>query len=203
LDVISKVANLAYYRVYFEKDDDKYSQAQCAHSWISRGLFMTPLHVDLTVKCADTLHMMDRDDEAVAILEKLDRTPDSPAYVKEWLGFFLLNVQGRLDDAIRYSEEYHRLFPDESDSIFNIAYAYAEKYNEELRTSGKTEDLQSTNRSLALSRLKEALRDQPGYAETVRTKWTRQEEGFYRFLHDREFRALVELLEERSHRQRS
>jgi tetratricopeptide (TPR) repeat protein len=195
-DVVSKVANLAYYRIYFEKEEGKYSQAQCAYSWISRGLFMNALHVDLTVKCADTLHMMDRDDEAVAILEKLERTPDAPAYVKQWLGFFLLNVQGRLDDAIRYSEEYHRLFPEESDSIFNIAYAFAEKYDAELFGSGKKDDPQSTNRSMALSKLKEALHDQPEYAETVRTKWTREGEGFCRLVHDKEFRAIVGLPEE-------
>ena len=194
-DVVSKAANLHYYRTYFEKDENKYVQAERAHSWIVRALTMNPLHVDFTVKYADTLGMMDRYEEAVAVLEKLDRTPEAPAYVKQWLGYFLLFVD-RLDDAIRYSEEYHKLFPDESDSIFNVASAYAQKYCDELRAAGKSEYLDSENRRLALAKLKEALRGEPEYVETVRSKWTQTGESFDCFLHDKDFRSLVGLPKE-------
>jgi hypothetical protein len=107
-DIVSKVAGLHYYRTYFEKEENKFSQAERASYWIQRALTLNPLHVDFTVKYADTLGMMDRHEEAVAILERLEHTPEAPAYVKQWLGYFLLFVN-REDEAIRYSEEYHRL----------------------------------------------------------------------------------------------
>jgi len=191
-DVVSKVASLQYYRTYFEKEEDKFCQAECASTWIVRALTMNPLHVDFTVKYADTLSMMERYEEAVAVLERLDRTPEAPAYIKQWLGFFCLFVD-REDDAIRYSEEYHKLFPTESDSVFNMASAYAQKYCAELRTSGKTQDRDSENRRQALDKLKEALRGEPDYVETVRNKWTQSGASFDCFLHDPDFRSLVDL----------
>jgi len=156
---------------------------------------MNPLHVDLTVKLADTLGMMDRYVEAVAILEKIECTPEAPAYVKQWLGYFLLFVD-RTDEAIQFSEEYHKLFPDESDSIFNVASAYAQKHCAELRERGMQQHVSSENRKLALAKLKEALRYQPEYAATVKDKWTQKGESFDCFLHDKDFRLLVGLPDE-------
>jgi tetratricopeptide (TPR) repeat protein len=194
-DVVSKAANLHYYRTYFEKDQEKVAECESAHAWILRALVMNPLHMDLTVKLADTLGMMDRYVEAVAILEKVECTPEAPAYVKQWLGYFLLFVD-RTDEAIRYSEEYHKLFPDESDSIFNVETAYAQKYCDELRESGMRQDVSSANRKRALEELKEALRGEPEYADTVKNKWTQEGESFDCFLHDKDFRVLVGLPEE-------
>ncbi len=140
---------------------------------------------------------MDRYEEAVAILERLERTPEAPAYLKQWLGYFLLFVD-KEDDAIRYSEEYHKLFPDESDSIYNVASAYAQKYCRELQSVGKAQDVTSENRRLALAKLKEALRGEPEYVEVVKSKWTQKGASFDCFLHDGEFRSLVGLPEESS-----
>lgn len=189
-DVVSKAANLHYYRTYFEKEDRKESECECAHAWIVRALAMNPLHVDLTVKLADVLGMMDRYVEAVSILEKLECTPEAPAYLKQWLGYFLLFVD-RNDEAIRYSEEYHKLFPDEHDSIFNIASAYAQKHCSEIHRQEAEQGMNSENRKLALEKLKEALRGEPDYAETVRTKWIRRGESFDCFADDKEFRSIV------------
>jgi hypothetical protein len=197
-DAVSKAANLHYYRTYFEKGDQRAIQAGVANVWIMRALNMNPLHVDFTVKYADTLGMMDRYDEAVAILERLERTPDAPAYVKQWLGYFLLFVDDRLTDSIKYSDAYHQLFPSEYDSVFNIACAYAQMYCRELHDSGQKQDLNSKNRRLALDKLKEALRSDAEYAETVSTKWTVAGESFDCFLHDAEFRSLTKLPAESS-----
>lgn len=194
-DLVSKAANLHYYRTYFEKDERQFVQANLAYGWITRALNLNPQHVDFTVKLADILGTMERYDEAVAVLERVERTPDAPAYVEQWLGYFFLFVD-RLDDAIRCSEAYHRRFPNEFDSVFNIACAYAQKYCNELRLSGRTQHHDSENRRLALSRLKEALHAEPDFEETVRTKWTVPGESFDCFLHDRELRALVHLPEE-------
>lgn len=198
-DAVSKAANLHYYRTYFEKGDEREIQAGLANVWIMRALNMNPLHVDFTVKYADTLGMVDRYDEAVAILERLERTPDAPAYVKQWLGYFLLFVDGRLSDSIKYSEAYHQLFPCEYDSVVNVACAYAQMYCKELQESGQKQNLSSKNRRLALDKLKEALSSDAEYAETVRTKWTVHGESFDCFLHDPEFRTLTKLPAESIH----
>jgi tetratricopeptide (TPR) repeat protein len=192
-DVASKAAVLHYYRAYFEKDDKKIAQAELASQWIQRALIINPLHVDLTLKYADVLAMMDQYDEAVAILERLERSPEAPAYIKQWLGYFLLSLPARLDDSIRYSQEYHNLFPSETDTFFNVAYAYGLKYCDELRTAGKTSDGQSANRAQALASLKQGLQAQPDYAETVRIKSTQEGKGYECLLHDKDFRTLVGL----------
>jgi tetratricopeptide (TPR) repeat protein len=189
-DVISKAAVLHYYRMYFEKEEGKFAEAKSAHEWIVRALTMNPLHVDLTIKLADTLAMMDRNEEAVAILERIVRSEEAPPYVKQWLGYYMLELPERLDDAIRYSEEFHAAFPCESDSIFNVAYAYALKYCQEIRR-GNGRD--SQNRTEALSKLRQALEAQPEYAETIRSKWVSKGEAFQCFLQDEQFLSLVGL----------
>src|SRR6267142_2433598 len=65
------------------------------HSWIARALPMNPLHVDFTEKLADILGIMDRYEEAVAILERLERTPEAPTYLKQWLGRELIILPRR------------------------------------------------------------------------------------------------------------
>jgi hypothetical protein len=110
--------------------------------------------------------------------------------------YWLLFVE-REDDAIRYSEEYHKLFPDESDSMFNIAAAYAQKYCRE-QSSGEAADPKADARQLALTKLKEALRGDPEFKETVKNRWTQEGKSFNCLLHDKEFRTLVGLPEELS-----
>lgn len=192
-DVVSKAANLHYYRTYFEKPDQKDAQEEKAAEWLTRALIMNPLHADLTAKYADVLGMMKSYFEAVATLERLKESPEAPAYVEQWLGFFLLFLPNREDEAIRYSESYHARFPDESDSLFNAACGYAQKYCKELQASNQSENLESENRRMALIRLKEALEGEPEFAETVRTKWVEKDESFDCFSRDREFRILVGL----------
>jgi tetratricopeptide (TPR) repeat protein len=170
-DITSKAANLHYYRTYFQKDAEKSAQIERAYAWIQRALTINPQHLDFQVKYADLFGMMDRNTEAAAILERIEITPEAPAYLKQWLGYYLLFVPGRVDDAIRYSETYHAQFPEESDSFFNIAHGYCKKYCDELRASAKSQDPESHNRQLALKNLKEGLRFQPAFAASVRRKW--------------------------------
>jgi len=187
-DVVSKVANLQYYRTYFEKDENKYTQAELAYRWVIRGLTMNPLHVDFSVKCADLLGIMKRYDEAVSILERLERTPQAPAYLDQWLGYFLLFLCEREDDSLRYSRKYLDRFPDETDTLFNIACAYAQKYCRSLR-KGQSDP---RDHRLALDTLKEALEGEPDYAETVRRTYAEKGESFECFASDREFLDIVQ-----------
>jgi len=170
-DVTSKVAYLHYYLTYFAEQKSKKSEADLASQWIMRALNLNPLHVDLSVKYADMLDLLDRSSEAVSILERIEHTPEAPAYVRQWLGYFLLQLEGREDEAIRYSSEYHRQFPDESDTFFNIARAYAVKYCRELESDGNTALPHSENRKQALEYLRKGLRAQPGYVDAFRKRW--------------------------------
>jgi hypothetical protein len=60
----------------------------------------------------------------------------------------------RSDEAIQYSKKYHEQFPDESDTFFNIARAYAHKYCNELTLSVEKALPKSENRERALENLK-------------------------------------------------
>jgi len=192
-DVVSKAANLHYYRTYFEKGDEGDAQVERAEEWLVRALIMNPHHADLTAKYAAVLGMQESYFDAVSTLERLNQTSEAPAYVQQWLGYYLLFVPNRETEAIRYSEEYHQRFPDESDTLFNSACGYAQMYCRELGIEGKKENLSSENRRMALLRLKEALKAQPDYAETVRTDWIEPGESFACLAKDREFRRLVGL----------
>lgn len=189
-DVISKAANLHYYRIYFEKDDEKSVQAGRAYEWIERALTVNPFHVDFTVKQADVLATLQRYSEAVVIFESLSRKPEAPAYVKQWLGYLYLFVD-RLDDAIRCSKEYLAAFPDDTDSLFNLACAHAQRYCSLRRTAGSPEAAVAGSQKEALAILKQALEKDPQYAETVKTKWTQPGESFDCFSDDADFKKLV------------
>jgi hypothetical protein len=193
-DITSKVANLHYYRIYFESEKEKKTaQAEYAYIWIQRALVIFPVHVDLRIKLADTLWILDRKEEAISIFEGLASSNESPAYIKEWLGYYLLEIPAKLDVAIRYSEEYHAFFPDESDSYFNIAFAYLKKYCEETRESGEARNPQSPNRLSGLHNLTEGRKFQPAYTKTLGEKWTKEGEGLECLTSDTEFRSLTGL----------
>lgn len=195
-DVASKVANLRYYLTYFGDKKTQEAEAELASQWILRALNINPLHVDLSLKYADVLDLMDRADEAVAILKRIERTPDAPAFVRQWLGYFLLELDGAEDEAIQYSLEYHRQYPNETDSFFNIARAYIRKYCNELSRSGQKALPQSDNRKQALDYLNKGLLAQAGYRDRFREKWfSEKPEGddWKCVLQDKEFRELVGL----------
>ncbi len=190
-DVTSKAAYIHYYRTYFE-EKNREAETSKASEWIVRALNMNPLHMDLTMKYAEMLGNNKDYESTVAILERLVKVPEAPLIVREWLGFYLRYLPGRLDDAIRYSREYHQLFPEETDSLFNIAYAFAGKYCEELRVDGIEGKYESENRKQALSFLREALLDQPEMIQTVK-RWTEPGRPFNCLLHDHDFRTIIRL----------
>lgn len=187
-DVASKTAYILYYRTYFEKD--KTDLVDKAHDWITRTLNMNPLHVDLTMKYADILSAQKEYEAAATVLERLALRPEAPVLVKQWLGYYLRFVEDRLDDAIRYSKDYHAIFPDETDSLFNIGYAYLQKYCKELRMSGQTELVESPNRVEGLAALKDGLRDQPEMKERVK-KWLAEDKNLQCARNDKDLAALL------------
>ncbi|HEX4320404.1 MAG TPA: hypothetical protein VHZ52_05850 [Acidobacteriaceae bacterium] len=189
-DVVSKAANLHYFRTYFEKDQ-RGEQDVLAKEWLLRALLMNPLHADLTAKYADVLGKLESYSEAVAVLEKLYESEEGPTYIQQWLGYFLLFVPNRDDDAIRLSLDYLKRFPGTTDSLFNAACGYAQKYESELENSNRKSIPESENRKQALSLLKQGLQRDPDFRETVRTKWIKLDESFYSLANDLDFLALV------------
>lgn len=188
-DVVSKVANIQYYRTYFE--DDKISQAKKALDWISRALVMNPHHADFTMKQADTFAMMEDYSQAVNILERMLRDPDAPVSVRQMLGFLLLYVPDRLADAIKYSQQALTLTGD-NDASFNIASAYAQGYCHPER--GNDLGTPQQNHDKALDYLRDALTRDPSYADTVKTKWTAKGADFECFAGDKGFLALIDAI---------
>lgn len=190
-DVAVKAAYILYYRTYFEKDNS--DLIDNALQWITRVLNMNPLHVDLTMRYADLLGAQEDYEAATAVLERLILREEAPALARQWLGYYFRYVEGRWDDAIRYSEEYHKMFPQETDSLFNVAYVYLQKYCKELRVDRKTENKESKNREHALKALEAALQDQPEMRDTVR-KWT-EGKGPQCIKNDQDFLSLIAMPE--------
>ena len=192
-DVVSKAAYLNYYRTYYESGESRELQEKKAEEWILRALLLNPQHGDLTARYADVLWMQDSHSDAVLTLERLMMSTEAPAFVQQWLGYFLLFVPHREDDAIRISQDYHKRFPDEYDTFFNVACAYAQKYSHELREREIPADPESSNRRLALQNLKDGLKGEPEYAKTVREEWIEPDEFFHVLADDEEFRRIVGL----------
>lgn len=187
-DVVSKVAHIRYYRVYFETQN-RSAAIDKALEWIERALVMNPLHTDLTMKYADMLDFDDQKQSSVAVLERLALQPDAPAVVNEWLGFYLRSDPQRVDDSISYSKRFLCMFPDDSDTQFNLAYAYGVKHCQQVRT-GSPPDETSDTRRRALEYLSRALTLQPGFRHRV-AKWVEQKKGFECFGSDPDFQALI------------
>jgi tetratricopeptide (TPR) repeat protein len=188
---IYKVANIHYYRAYFETQDQHIVQVKKALQWISRALAFNPLHADLTMKYADMLGEDRQKSAAIAVLENLVIRPESPAVAFEWLGYYLRSIPSRLDDSIRYSDKFLALFPEDNDTKFNLAYAYGAKYCQELKKSGKTNDQNSPNRSKALELLRQALAEYPQFKERVAKDWIEEKKGFECMRGDPEFDKLA------------
>jgi hypothetical protein len=189
-DIISKVAYIHYYRTYFEKEDSKVNQARLALHWIRRALLLNPHHVDLTTKYADMLATTGDHLGAVNILEGMVHQPEAPLMVRQWLGYFLLYVPHRAADAIRYSNTYRELVGEDTDSLFNIACAYAQAYCEGPGAEPGLENLKD-NHDRALDVLRSALQREPAYASVVLAKWIAKGESFECFAKDPKFLELV------------
>ena len=188
-DVVSKAAYIAYYRTYFGKDNQAAAVAK-ASEWITRALNMIPLHVDLTMKYAEMLAAKGEYEAATALLERLELRSESPFLVWQWLGYYLRFLPNRLDDAIRYSERYHSVFPEETDSLFNIAYACCRKYCQAM-ASGAASEATTAIRQKAFDAFRRALKDQPEMKEKIRTEWIKDGTGLECMAGDDEFKSIV------------
>jgi tetratricopeptide (TPR) repeat protein len=190
-DVVSKNGYLQYYRTYFTEATTKAGQASCALQWVVRALVINPEHIDLTIKHADLLGILDRNREAV--LERLHPLPECPAFVDQWLGYYLLFLPNREEESIRCSTHYLNSFPESNESRRNLACAYAQKLCRAHGDCTGPLDHEAENYREAIHHLRIAVHDNPDYLPTIREKWVTPRGPFACFLHDPEFRQIVQL----------
>ena len=191
-NIIAISANLHVYRTYFETDSKaRQKKARIAASWLDRALLINSKHVDFTVKRAAIAGELNNTNETIRILEALNRRADVPFSVKQWLGFYLLDYTDRLDESISYSQSYHSMFPDESDSLLNIAAAYGRKYCSGVKHCTRVPD--PHDREQALSYLKLGLEKQPGFATLIKEKLAKSEGSYDCLRDDQDFRDLIHL----------
>ena len=157
---ISLAARLHYYRVLLEKEgtSSRDAQEKKAIEWTQRALMRDPINPEFQIKLGDLFGMQGREGEAVAIFERLERDDESPQFIQQWLGYFLLNIDGREKDAIKASLQFHDRFPDESSGLYNASCGYAQLYEAEILRSGLSSDPTSENRLQSLRYLQEAIR---------------------------------------------
>jgi tetratricopeptide (TPR) repeat protein len=168
---VALAARLHYYRVYFEKKgtDARRTQELKSIEWTNRVLNRDPTNPEFRMKLADVFLLLGRYDEAVLIIERLEREDDSPQLIQQWLGYFLLFVEGREADAIKHSLAFHRRFPDESSGLFNAACGYAQLYEIELRETNSKSVLDSANRLESLKYLGDGIRSDPDLRSLARS----------------------------------
>jgi tetratricopeptide (TPR) repeat protein len=191
---VAMAARLHYYRVYFEKEgtDARDVQEKTAIEWIQRALMRDPTNPDFQIKLADVFAMQGGYDEAASILDRLERDETSPQYVQQWLGYFLLFIDGRERDAIRHSLSYHQRFPDESSGLYNASCGYAQLYTLELREAETNVLLDSVNRIESLRLLKQGIRIDPDL-KPLAVKHSNAGESFESLKTDADFVKLTSL----------
>ncbi len=189
-DIVSKVAYLQYYRAYFAEPAAKGAQQQCAYDWILRALVINPEHVDLTVKRADILALMERWSECVLILQALAERPECPFFVLQWLGYYLLYLPGRESEAIQASQKYLTLFPDSNEARRNLASSYAQRACRASSSKG-TVDTTSDDYRNALANVEIALQGNPDYRKVMQTDWIQPGGCFSCFAKDSGYLKLV------------
>lgn len=198
-DSIKKAAVLHYCRSYIPKDDTgtpaqkattQEAQADRAIEWISRALVRDPMDTLLQIKLADLFGMRNRYDDAISIFERLERDEDSPQYVQEWLGYFLLFKEGREGDAIRHSEAFHNRFPSNGNSLFNASCGYAQLYTKELESNHAKTLPKSEYRTQSLHLLKQSI-EIDGALKRVARKQSKANDSFESLASDSEFLGIT------------
>lgn len=191
-DTVNKAAVIHYYRTYFQKEGtaERDKQEQLAEAWLGRALIRDPLDQGLNIKLADVYGMQGRYEETIAILDRLERDENAPQFVEQWLGYFLLFIEGRTQDAIRHSLEFYRRFPDATDGLFNAACGYAQLYTDEVRKRGVPAIPTSKNRKKSLELLKRCLEADPDAAASAK-KYAVPGDSFETLASDEEFKRLI------------
>jgi tetratricopeptide (TPR) repeat protein len=179
-DSIFRTAFIQYYKVYFEPKESRNSQIQEAEVWIQRALLIQPFHAAMTIAYADLKALQNDFVSAARILKDLITNGDPPATALQQLGFYLIEAEDDLE-SIRYSQMYLQLYPNDSITIFNLAYSYGRMFcNSPSKSELRNECLELLSKALSLD---------PGHVVKIKEEWIR--EGFTCLQEDKEFNDLL------------
>jgi tetratricopeptide (TPR) repeat protein len=150
IDLVYKASVLHYYRIRTlpAGSSTRMDEAEVAKEWLTRATMIDPLDPGPQLKLAEVYGMLDEDETCISILEKLEWNEESPQYLEQWLGFYLLFSDGREKDAIRHSEEFLKRYPTNEICFFNIARAYSQILKRETETSEVGQRAEYRNRAL-------------------------------------------------------
>lgn len=192
IDLVNKAAVLHYYRVRcFPQDSGlREKEAQKAIDWLTRATMIDPHDPEPQLKLAEVYGLLDDDDTCIAILEKLERNEESPQYLDQWLGFYLLFADGRDKDAIRHSEEFLKKYPNSEESILNIARAYAQLFKSETEAATNGGNLRAEYRASAIANLQKCIGLDPDLKDFAKEK-SAPGESFEALKDDPEFLKII------------
>jgi hypothetical protein len=190
MDFISKASILHYYRIRFFPLDSRERKDEIDKSleWLTRAAMIDPVDPEPQLKMAVVYGLLDEDSACISILEKLEYNEESPQYLDQWLGFYLLYGENREEDAIKHTMDYLKRFPnDNGASTLNISRAYAQMCKREINSEATdTAALAAEYRVNALAYLKKAITLDPDL-KTVATELAVPGESFEAFAKDSEF----------------
>jgi tetratricopeptide (TPR) repeat protein len=179
-DSISKTAFIQYYKTYFEPKEGRNTQIQEAEGWIQRALLIQPLHGPLTIAYSDLKAMQKDYTSAARLLKELIVGGDPPATALQLLGYYLLEANDDIE-SVRYSQMYLQLYPDDTLTIFNLAYSYGRMFcNSPAKTELRARCFEYLSRGLILD---------PEHVARIKETWI--PEGFQSFEKDKEFCDLL------------
>lgn len=179
-DSISKTAYIQYYKAYFEPKESRNTQIQQAEAWIQRALLVQPLHGSLTIAYSDLKSLQKDYTSAAKLIKDLIIGGDPPATALQLLGYYLLEANDD-PESIRYSKMYLQLYPDDSVTLFNLAYSYGRMFcNAPAKAELRTQCLMHLSKGLLLD---------PSHVVTIKETWI--PEGFQCFKEDKEFNDLL------------
>lgn len=179
-DSVSKTAFIQYYKTYFEPAEKRKSQIHEAETWIQRSLLMQPFHGAMTIAFADLKSLQKDYASAAHLLKDLVIGGDPPATALQLLGYYLLESK-KDSESIQYSQMYLQLYPDDSITIFNLAFSYGRLYCADTsRSDYRKKCLEMLTRGLALD---------PEHAVKIKETWFT--DGFECLKTDRELAELL------------
>jgi tetratricopeptide (TPR) repeat protein len=152
--------------------------------FLNRAVELKPDAVELGVKRAIAIGETGNRQEAIRILERLRGRPEAPPEASKLLGYFLLWLPERLEDAVRVTAEYLQGQPDDSGAIFNLACAHAQLHGRSAASGN--EEAADAHRAAALDALRRAI--------ALDARWkqrAREVPDFLSLSTDEEFRALT------------
>lgn len=103
---------------------------------------------------------------------------------RRWLGYYLLWVPDRLNEAVRFNQELLNDDPHDLTAKFNLACALAQLY-------GRSDAKPQEQRQRIIKMLQELVAEEPGYKALIQ-RWSSEGGDFSSLGSDPEFRKLIE-----------